>query len=112
MVIAVDFDGTIVKNAFPEIGDELPGAIDTLRRWQSEGDEIILWTCREEEYLENAVKWCEKRGLIFNRVNENTLKNIEFMGYDSRKIVADWYIDDKSVGSIVWWVLDNQRKER
>lgn len=30
MIIAVGFDGTIVKHKYPMIGEEVPNAIDTL----------------------------------------------------------------------------------
>ena len=31
MIIAIDFDGTIVEHRYPAIGKELPFAIDTLK---------------------------------------------------------------------------------
>ncbi len=54
MIIAVDFDGTIVEHKYPKIGREKPFAIDTLRRLAGEGHKIILWTSREGELLEDA----------------------------------------------------------
>ena len=36
MIIAVDFDGTIVEHKYPEIGRELPFAIETLKKLQQE----------------------------------------------------------------------------
>ena len=36
MVIAVDFDGTIVEHRYPRIGEEIPFAIDTLKLLQQE----------------------------------------------------------------------------
>lgn len=71
MTIAVDFDGTIVTHAYPAIGKELPGAIDTLKRLQSEGHRLILWTVREGKLLDEAVEYCRNRGLEFFSVNEN-----------------------------------------
>lgn len=31
MIIAVDFDGTIVEHRYPEIGREIPFAVETLK---------------------------------------------------------------------------------
>ena len=65
MTIAVDFDGTIVENKYPEIGKELPFAIHTLQLLQEEGNRIILFTSREGELLDAAVAFCHERGLDF-----------------------------------------------
>lgn len=71
MVIAVDFDGTIVQHRYPRIGKEVPFAIDTLKRLQEEHHLLILWTVREGELLEEAVAFCRERGLEFYAVNAN-----------------------------------------
>ena len=55
MIIAVDFDGTIVEHKYPAIGRELPFAIETLRKLQSERHKLILWTVREGVLLEEAL---------------------------------------------------------
>lgn len=103
MVIAVDFDGTIVENCFPGIGQEFPDAVDNLIRLQKEEHHrIILWTVREDELLESAVKWCEERGLKFYAVNKN---NPEEKIALSRKIIADLYIDDLNLGGLPDWNL-------
>ena len=58
MTIAVDFDGTIVTHAYPEIGKPIPFAIDTLKKLQQEGHhQLILWTCREGELLQEAIDY-------------------------------------------------------
>lgn len=67
MTIAVDFDGTIVEHKYPEIGKEIPFAIDTLKRLASEHHKIILWSVREGKLLDDAVEYCRKRGLEFLR---------------------------------------------
>lgn len=93
-IIAVDFDGTLCKNNYPDIGEANEELINHLKRVQSKGDKIILWTCRIGEKLEAAVAWCKKRGLIFDAVNENLPESIAEFGSDTRKIFADEYIDD------------------
>ena len=55
MIIAVDFDGTIVEHKYPEIGRELPFAIETLKKLQQERHRLILWSVREGKLLQEAV---------------------------------------------------------
>lgn len=102
MVIAVDFDGTIVKHKYPSIGKELPFAIKTLKLLQQKGHKLVLWTYRSGKELEEAVKFCEKRGLIFHAVN-NDFEGEEFDNTYSRKIYADVYIDDRNLLGIPEW---------
>ena len=65
MIIAVDFDGTIVQHKYPEIGAEIPFAIESLLALQQEGHQLILWTYRTGDMLFEAVDFCENRGLEF-----------------------------------------------
>ena len=68
MNIAVDFDGTIVEHRYPEIGEEIPFAIDTLKMLIQDRHNLILWTVREGKLLEEAIEWCRKRGVEFYAV--------------------------------------------
>jgi hypothetical protein len=102
MIIAVDFDGTIVEHKFPEIGKEIPYAIETLKLIQKKGHKLILWTYRSGEELKAAVEFCEKRGLYFHAVN-NDFEGEEFDNTYSRKIYADMYIDDRNILGIPEW---------
>lgn len=95
-IIAVDFDGTLCENKWPEIGEPNEPLINYLRNVRADGTKLILWTCRRGELLEKAVDWCAERLLYFDAVNENIPEVIEWMGDDSRKIYAKEYIDDKS----------------
>ena len=88
MIIAVDFDGTIVEHKFPKIGNEIPYAIKTLKIIQEKGHKLILWTYRSGKELEEAIKFCKERGLIFHAVNNN-FDDEEFDNTYSRKIYAD-----------------------
>ena len=105
MRIAVDFDGTIVENQFPAIGVEKPFAVKTLKQLASEGDDIILWTARSDQYLHDAIEWCESQGLTFFAVNSNYHQCIDHQnGFNgSRKIHADIFIDDRNVGGFPGW---------
>ena len=104
MIIAVDFDGTIVEHRFPEIGNEIPFATTTLRMLaEQHNHRLILWTVRRGRLLEEAVEWCRKRGVEFYAVNKNfpeeVLENNDVFG----KINADIFIDDRNLGGLPNW---------
>ena len=94
---AVDFDGTLCKNKFPEIGEPNYILIEMLKELRKQGNKIILWTCRVDHWLEEAVGWCKALGLEFDEVNNNLPEKIEKWGNDTRKIYADFYLDDKAI---------------
>nr|WP_319570167.1 hydrolase [uncultured Draconibacterium sp.] len=102
MIIAVDFDGTIVEHRYPKIGKEIPFAIQTLKMLQEEGFRLILWTSRFGKELEEAVSFCSSKGLKFYAVNKNCPEE-ESVGIYGRKIVADLYIDDRNYGGVPSW---------
>ena len=104
MTIAVDFDGTIVRHRYPEIGEEVPFATQTLRMLIEDRHKLILWSVREGQLLDDAVEWCRERGVEFYAVNrdfpeEDVTKNIHF----SRKLKVDLWIDDRNVGGLPDW---------
>lgn len=103
MLIAVDFDGTIVEHRYPEIGPEVPFAIQTLKMLQKEGHRLVLWSVREGKLLEDAVDFCRERGLEFYSVNSNyTEEQTDHQNF-SRKLKADVFIDDRNVGGMLDW---------
>ena len=102
MIIAVDFDGTIVEHRFPEIGRERPFAFDTLKALQKKGFRLILWTHRSGALLQDAVVYCRSHGLEFYAVNKNFPEEA-WDCEESRKISADIYIDDRNLGGIPSW---------
>ena len=105
MTIAVDFDGTIVEHKYPSIGKEKPFAIETLLDLSSQGHKLILWTARDGELLEDALKFCRDRGLEFFAVNSNYPTGALFADKSdkSSKVIADIYIDDKNLGGLPDW---------
>lgn len=99
MIIAVDFDGTLCSNAFPDIGEPYWDIIAALRALKENTEcTLILWTCRVGDRLREAVDWCDDHGLHFDEVNNNHSKNVDDFGTNPRKVFADLYIDDKSIG--------------
>ncbi|MCI2228805.1 hydrolase [Polaribacter sp. MSW13] len=101
-IIAVDFDGTIVEDAYPSIGKPMLFAFDTLKNLQSQGHRLILWTYRTGSKLEEAVAFCKKNGIDFYAVNKSFPEEIFNEKY-SRKIHADFFIDDRNIGGFLGW---------
>ena len=92
MIIAVDFDGTIVEHAYPAIGKQIPFAIETLIKIQSEGEhQLIVWTVREGDLLQEAVDYCKQHGLEFYAVNKDYPEE-EYDERANRKLKADLFI--------------------
>ena len=101
MIIAVDFDGTIVESDYPRIGKPIPFAFDVLLRLQREGrHRLILWTVRDGELLQEAVEYCARGGLEFYAVNQNFPNEPEG---SPRKLNADLFIDDRNLGGMYGW---------
>lgn len=103
LVLAVDFDGTIVEDRYPEIGKPLPFAIDTLKRLHADGHRIVLWTFRHGRPLRNAVEFLESQGVNLYAVNQSFPEESEQLDGYSRKIHADWFIDDRNIGGFPGW---------
>lgn len=113
MIIAIDFDGTIVEHAYPAIGKPIPFAIETLLQMQKDGHRLILWTVRTGDLLQEAIDYCAKRGLYFYAENENYRGEVEELqpGEYHRKLDADMFIDDKNLGGLPdWGVIYNAVK--
>lgn len=96
-IIAVDFDGTLCENAWPEIGAPRQAVIDYVLEEQRKGARLILWTNRSGVSLSAAVKWSAEHGIVFDAINENLLDVIDAFGNDCRKVFANEYIDDRSI---------------
>lgn len=104
MTIAVDFDGTIVTHEYPNIGKEIPFAIQTLKMLQDDGHQLILWTVRENELLQEAIEWCRERGLEFYAANKDyPEEEKQCNNHYSRKLKADIWIDDRNIGGLPDW---------
>ncbi len=102
MIIAVDFDGTIVRHEYPKIGKPNLFAFETLKALQKQGHRLILWTYRAGKELDDAVEFCKEHGVEFYAVNKNYPEE-EFDETISRKIYADIYIDDRNIGGFPGW---------
>lgn len=95
-IISVDFDGTIVENAFPKIGEPRANVFNVLRRFKDEGVKLILWTCREGDSLQEAVDFCAENGVVFDAVNRSLSDDGEL----HRKPYSHFVVDDRNLGGI------------
>lgn len=93
MVIAVDFDGTVVNHEFPAIGSLKEGAKEALIALKKAGHKIIIWTCRAGQHERDVRAFLLENDIPFDSINNPV------MGADlgTRKVYADLYIDDKAV---------------
>ena len=119
MTIAVDFDGTIVEHRYPQIGEEIPFAVETLKMLVQDHHKVILWSVREGELLEAAVDWCKERGLEFYAINRDyPEETVENNPHFSRKLKVDVFIDDRNLGGIpsdwndIYEMISQKRAER
>lgn len=99
MIIAVDFDGILCENAFPDIGKPNYEMVSFVRQLIDEGHEVILWTSRTGDRLAEAAMWCEDYGLHFCAINENAPSNLaQYLAEyptPSPKVYADLYLEDR-----------------
>lgn len=96
-IIAVDFDGCLVVNKWPEVGAPIEKNINKLKAEQADGAKVILWTNRVGEALEKALEFCKEQGIHLDAVNENLPEIVDAFGGDCRKIFANEYWDDRAV---------------
>lgn len=100
--VAIDFDDTIVENAYPKIGKPKLFAFETLIALQKKGFRLILWTVRTGKELDEAVEFCKQHGIVFYAVNSNYPEET-FDPTVARKIEADIFIDDRNIGGFPGW---------
>ena len=96
-VYAIDFDNTLAYTRFPEIVAPNKKIVAFTRALKAQGHKIILWTSRAGEDLTAAVEWCKAQGIVFDAVNEPLPEQIKRWGNDTRKIYAEFYIDDRAM---------------
>lgn len=101
MIIAIDFDGTIVEHKFPEIGKLRKDAKEVINQLYNEGHYIIIWTCRYEGFaVEQMELFLAANDIKYHCINQN---HPELLFSPKPKIYADIYIDDRQVGGLPSW---------
>lgn len=101
-ILAIDFDGTLVSNKFPKIGNPDYVVADTVKTYQKKGWKVILWTCRTDSLLQEAIDFCkEQLDIKFDAVNDNLPEVQQYFGGNTRKVFANLYWDDRSAALYV-----------
>ena len=103
LIIAVDFDGTIVEDKYPGVGKPKPFALETLKMLQKDGHRLILWTYRHGSKLQDAVKFMEDNDIPPYAVNRSYPEEASHPSDVSRKIHADLFIDDRNFNGFPGW---------
>lgn len=102
MIFAIDFDGTIVKHEYPKIGDLRPRAKSVINKLYDKGHYIIIWTCRNDPELTEAINYLKMIRIKYHKVNENA--PLKLVGFKTApKIFANVYIDDLNLGGFPGW---------
>lgn len=109
LLIAVDFDGTVVEDSYPKVGKPQPFAIETLKMMNKDGHRIILWTYRHGEKLNDAINFLESNGVQLYAVNSSYPEEKYDKSQASRKINADLFIDDRNFGGFPGWGVIYQK---
>ena len=112
LLIAVDFDGTIVEDAYPRVGKPMPFALETIKMLQSDGHRIILWTYRHGKALQDAQEFMIKNHIPPYAVNRSYPEEESHPNDVSRKINADLFIDDRNFGGFPGWGQIYQKLNR
>ena len=94
MIIALDFDGTVVTHEYPYIGEDI-GAVPVLKELTAAGHKLVLFTMRSGKLLDDAVAWFERNGIDLYAINENPEQK---SWTSSVKVHANIYIDDCALG--------------
>jgi len=111
-ILAIDYDGTLFKGSYPDKGDPQIDVVEKAKQFKNSGAEVILWTCRDSISLQEAIDRCKEEGLVFDAVNTNSISQVRYMSeklkngevFATKKIFADLYVDDKSPGSIEFFL--------
>lgn len=103
MTLAVDFDGTVVEQAYPEIGSLKPDAKEVLNQLAKDGHFIIIWTCRTGAFLLKAELFLIENQVTYHKINQHHPSDLLTYQDFGPKIGADLYIDDKNIGGIPSW---------
>lgn len=97
LYIAIDFDGTVVEDKYPKIGELKPLVKETINKQVEDGHKVIISSCRSGKDEMLAFEFLLEMGIRFHCFNNNHPDLISKYRNDCRKIGADLYIDDKSV---------------
>ncbi len=102
LTLAIDFDGTIVSHAYPNIGEPIKNAKEVMDRLMERGHKIVIWTARNGKDLEKVRNWLIKNKYHFECINKNII-NAPYRPWP--KIYCDLFIEDRNVGGLLPWLI-------
>lgn len=98
IIIALDFDDTIVKSNFPHIKRGRRLAKWAINKLHKTGKYyIIIWTCRHDIHEAQAYTYLNENSISFDSINRQHPSLVKHYNNDTRKISADIYIDDRGL---------------
>lgn len=100
-IVALDFDDTIANSNYPSIDSLKSFAKESIQKLYDNGCYIIIWTCRHGDLLTRAINFLIENEIPFDRVNDNEPSLCEIYNNNTRKVSADFYVDDKD-----WMIQD------
>ena len=103
LIVGLDFDGTLVKHAYPDIGEDI-GAFPILKKY-AKHCKYILFTMRSGETLEAAVEYINRMGIALYGINKNPSQKC---WTSSPKAYCHLYIDDAALGAPLIRPLDGR----
>jgi len=106
-IACVDFDGTCVFHEYPKIGEDVPNAVNVLKKLNKNQVKLILWTIRSGDFLQEAIEWFAERDIEIWAVNENPQQKY---WSESPKAYASVYIDDAALGCPLIFPLDDLKR--
>lgn len=91
MLIAIDFDGTIVNGDKP-----LPGAREAINNMREQGHYVMIFSCNNTEWIKRV---CRENDIRYDEVCEGTKKPIAHVYIDDRAIAfrGDWEAAQREV---------------
>ena len=103
LILAIDFDGTIATDSFPEVGTLREDADVIIRKLYEDGHDIIINTCRTGKYEGLAEYFLVDNNIPYHFINSNLPRVIDTYKQDCRKISADFYIDNRNICGLPSW---------
>jgi len=108
-IIAFDFDNTLTdgESEWPMVGQPRTEMIEVAQFLYQHGFQITIWTLRDichPDSLGPCLQFLSDEGVKYDHFNKSPEYMVEHYGGrpqgDPRKIPADIYIDDRSVGGL------------
>jgi hypothetical protein len=96
--VAIDFDGTIVEDKYPEIGSLKEDVVSCTNILKELGCFIIITSCRTSTLIHPSMaERVTQKQIMENFLRENNIAFDKIDEGNEGKVVADIYIDDRGI---------------